>query len=113
MRSQLVSPGAQLLMVLVQPANPGGAGSRPRESMYCCPTKKIVLSIGFRPLLLSLSIIVTVAVDCAPRVAPLGLLRPMVKVSLPSAYESSMIAIEKVFADASPAAQIAVPIVFS
>src|SRR5258708_2419692 len=100
-------------MVLVQPANPGGAGSRPRQSMYCCRTKKFVLSIGLGPLLLSLSIIVTVAVDCAPSVAPEGLFRLMVKVSLPSAYESSTIATEKVFGDASPAAQIAVPWVFS
>ncbi len=85
MRSQLVSPGAQLLMVAVQPAKPGGSGSRPRKSMYCCRTKKFVLSIGFGPFVASLSMIVTVAFDCAPSVAPEGLLRPMVKVSLPSA----------------------------
>src|SRR5258707_6013603 len=113
MRSQFVSPGAQLLMVAVQPARPGGSGSRPRKSMYCWRTKKFVLSIGFGPLLLSLSMIVTVAVDCAPKVAPEGLLRPTVKVSLPSAYESSTIATEKVFDVASPAAHVAVANVVS
>src|SRR6266849_2850163 len=113
MRSQLVSPSAQLLMVLVQPANPGGSGSRPRKSMYCCRTKKFVLSIGLGPFVASLSVIVTVAVDCAPRVAPEGLLGLIRKVSVPSAYEASTMATEKVFADASPAAQVAVPIVFS
>src|SRR5260370_40359083 len=110
MRSQFVSPGAQLLMVAVQPARPGGSGSRPRKSMYCWRTKKFVLSIGFGPLLLSLSMIVTVAVDCAPKVAPEGLLRPTVKVSLPSAYESSTIATEK-DAEVWPAAKSSVPIV--
>src|SRR6266550_2904670 len=113
MRSQFVSPGAQLLIVLVQPAKPNGSGSRPRKSMYCCRTKKFVLSIGLGPFVASLSMMVTVAVDCAPRVAPEGLLRPMVKVSPPSAYESSTMAIEKDFDDASPAAQVAVPMVFS
>ena len=80
-----MSPGAQLLIVLVQPAKPGGSGSRPRKSMYCWRTKKLVLSIGLVPFTTSLSVIVTVAVDCAPRVAPLGPLRLTVKVSVPSA----------------------------
>src|SRR5258708_38066997 len=113
MRSHWVVSPEQLLIVLIQPARPGGSGSRPRKSMYCWRTKKFVLSIGFGPLLLSLSMIVTVAVDCAPKVAPEGLLRPTVKVSLPSAYESSTIATEKVFDVASPAAHVAVPMVFS
>src|SRR6266852_6186891 len=109
MRSHWVVSPEQLLMVLTHPAKPGGSGSRPRKSMYCWRTKKFVPSIGFGPLLTSLSVIVTVAVDCAPRVAPLGLLSPMVKVSVPSAYESSTMATEKVFGDASPAAQVAMP----
>src|SRR5712691_8521480 len=112
MRSQFVSPGAQLLMVMVQPAKPGGSGSRPRKSMYCWRTKKFVLSIGLGPLTVSLSMMVTVAVDCAPKVAPLGLLRLTVKVSLPSAYESSTMAIEKDL-EVSPAANVMVPLVFS
>src|SRR5260370_42424936 len=113
MRSQFVSPSAQLLIVLVQPAKPNGSGSRPRKSRYCWRTKKLVLSIGLGPFVASLSVIVTVAIDCAPRVAPEGLLRLTRKVSVPSAYESSTMATEKVFADASPAAQVAVPIGFS
>src|SRR5438552_6507939 len=113
MRSHWVVSPEQLLIVFTQPANPGGSGSRPRKSMYCWRTKKFVLSIGFVPFVASLSMMVTVAVDCAPSVAPEGLLRPMVKVSVPSAYESSTMAIEKDFDDASPAAQVAVPIVFS
>ena len=44
-----------------------------------------MLSIGLVPFVVSLSVIVTVAVDCVPRVAPDGLLRLMVKVSVPSA----------------------------
>ena len=52
--------GAQLLIVLVQPAKPGGSGSRPRKSMYCWRTKKFVLPIGFGPLVVSLSVMVTV-----------------------------------------------------
>src|SRR6266571_1399195 len=111
-RSQFVSPGAQLLIVLVQPANPGGSGSRPRKSMYCWRTKKFVLSIGFRPVIASLSVMVTVAIDCAPSVAPEGLLRLTRKVSVPSAYESSTMAIEKDF-EVSPAANDMVPMVFS
>src|SRR6266850_364031 len=105
MRSQLVSPGAQLLMVLVQPAKPNGSGSRPRKSMYCWRTKKFVLSIGLGPFVVSLSMIVTVAVDCVPNVAPDGLLRPTVKVSVPSAYESSIIATENDF-EVSPAVKV-------
>src|SRR5258707_14423908 len=113
MRSQLISPGAQLLMVLVQPANPGGSGSRAREARYCWRTKKFVLSIGFGPFVASLSVMVTVAINGALSVPPEGLLRPTRKVSVPSAYESSTIAIEKDFDVASPAAQVNVPSVFS
>src|SRR5229473_482950 len=108
MRSHWVVSPEQLLMVLVQPANPGGSGSRPRKSMYCWRTKKLVLSIGFGPFVLSLSMMVTVAVDCVPRVAPEGLLRLTVKVSFPSAYESSTMATEKDF-EVSPAANCKVP----
>src|SRR5712692_7355659 len=110
MRSQLVSPSAQLLMVLVQPANPNGSGSRPRKSMYCCRTKKFVLSIGFGPFKLSLSTMVSVAVDGVPKDAPDGLLRLTRKVSGPSAYESSMIASENDF-EVSPGPKVSVPIV--
>src|SRR5438876_11759674 len=108
MRSHWVVSPEQLLMVLTQPANPGGSGSRPRKSMYCWRTKKLVSSIGFGPFTVSLSLIVTVAVDGVPNVAPVGLLRPTRKVSFPSAYESSTIATEKVFDEASPAAQVSV-----
>src|SRR5207245_9366023 len=107
MRSHWVVSPEQLLMVLTHPAKPGGSGSRPRKSMYCCRTKKLVLSIGFGPFVTSLSMIVTVAVDCAPSVAPLGLLRLTVNVSLSSTYESSMMATEDVF-DVSSAAQVLV-----
>src|SRR5260370_39794811 len=95
-------------MVLTQPAKRGGSGSRQRKSMYCWRTKKFVLSIGFGPFVLSLSMMVTVAVDCGPKVAPDALLRLTVKVSFPSAYESSTIAIEKDF-EVSPAAKAIVP----
>src|SRR5229473_7113334 len=113
MRSHWVVSPEQLLMVLVQPANPGGSGSRPRKSRYCWRTKKFVLSIGFGPLVPSLSMIVTVAVDGVVIVAPVGLLRRTRKVSVPSAYESSTMAIEKDFDVASPAAHVNVPMVFS
>src|SRR5713101_3222826 len=103
MRSQLASADAQLLSPFTQALNPGGSGSRPRKSMYCWRTKKSVLSIGFGPLVTSLSVMVTVAVACAPRVAPEGPLRLTVKLSLPSAYESSTMATEKVL-EVSPAA---------
>src|SRR5439155_25050460 len=99
-------------MVLVQPAKPGGSGSRPRKSIYCWRTKKFVLSIGFGPLLLSLSMMVTVAVDCAPSVAHDGPLRLTVKLSLPSAYESSTMATEKDL-EVSPGAKLMVPSVYS
>src|ERR1700687_5633130 len=113
MRSQLVSPRAQLLMALVQPAKPGGSGSRPRKSRYCWRTKKFVLSIGFGPFVISLSMMLTVAIEGVLRVAPEGLLRLTRKVSVPSAYESSTIGTEKVFGVASPAAHVNVPWVFS
>ena len=77
--------------------------------MYCCRTKKFVPSIGFGPFTVSLSMIVTVAVDGVPKLAPVGLLKPTRKVSFPSAYESSTMATEKVFAAASPAAHVRVP----
>src|SRR6266849_3746122 len=108
MRSQLVSPGAQLLIVLVQPANPGGSGSRPRKSMYCWRTKKFVSSIGFGPFTVSLSVIVTVVVLGEPSAVPLGLLRLIVKLSLPSAKESSTSGTENVL-NVSPAANVRVP----
>src|SRR5258708_3937566 len=111
MRSHWVVSPEQLLMVLAHPAKPGGSGSRPRKSRYCWRTKKFVLSIGFGPFVSSSSMMVTVAVDCDARAAPLGLLRLIVKLSVPSAYESLTMATEKVFADASPAAQVAVPMV--
>src|SRR5207249_9317935 len=111
MRSHCVVSPEQLLIVLVQPSKPNGSGSRPRKSMYCWRTKKFVLSIGFGPSTVSLSVIVTVAVDGVARLAPVGLLRLTRKVSFPSAYESSTTATEKLFAAASPAAQVKVPIV--
>src|SRR5258708_4962333 len=95
-------------MVLVQPAKPGGSGSRFRKSIYCWRTKKLVLSIGLGPVVVSLSTIITVAVDCVPKLAPDGLLRLTVKVSFPSAYESSTIAMEKDL-EVSPAANDIMP----
>src|SRR5712692_10112648 len=100
-RSHWVVSPEQLLMVLTHPAKPGGSGSRPRKSMYCWRTKKFVLSIGFGPFTRSLSLMVTVAVEGVLRVAPEGLLRLTRKVSVPSAYESSTMATEKVFGVAS------------
>src|SRR5260370_15661546 len=100
-------------MVLAQPAQAGGSGSRPRKSMYCWRTKKFVLSIGFGPFVTSLSMMLTVAVEGAAKVAPEALLRLTRNVSVPSAYESSTIATENVFGVASPAAHVSVPWVFS
>src|SRR5260370_22261871 len=96
-RSHWVVSPLQLFMVLVQPAKPGGSGSRPRKSRYCWRTKKLVLSIGFGPFVTSLSMMLTVAMEGAARVAPEALLRLTRKVSVPSAYESSTMATEKVF----------------
>src|SRR5215813_14673544 len=111
MRSHCVTSPEQLLMVFVQPANPPGSGSRPRKSIYCWRTKKFVMSIGLGPFTVSLSLMLTVAVDGLPKTAPDGLLRIIRNVSLPSAQESSTIATEKLFDEASPAAQVSVPIV--
>src|SRR5437867_11867843 len=104
----VVSP-EQLLIVFTQALKPNGSGSRPRKSMYCWRTKKLVPSIGFGPFTVSLSMIVTVAVDGVPNVAPVGLLRPTRKVSVPSAYESSPLATAKVYDEASPSAQLRLP----
>ncbi len=60
--------------------------------------------------MVSLSTIITVVVDCVPSVAPDGLLRLTVKFSVPSAYESSMIATENDF-EVSPAANVMMPMV--
>ena len=51
---------------------------------------------------------VTVAIDGAPKVAPDGLLRLTLKVSLPSMYESSLISTTKLF-EVSPGAKLSVP----
>src|SRR6266480_1007763 len=109
MRSHWVVSPVQLLMVFTQPAKPGGSGSRPRKSRYCCRTKKSVPSIGLGPVVVSLSTIIAVAVDWVPRVAPDGLLRLTVKFSVPSAYESSITATENDL-EVSPAANDMVPI---
>src|SRR5712692_1778526 len=110
MRSHWVVSPLQLLMVPVQPAKPGGSGSRFRKSRYCCRTKKFVLSIELGPVVVSLSTIITVVVDGVPSAAPVGLLRLTVKLSVPSAYESSMIATENDF-EVSPEAKVTVPMV--
>src|SRR6266705_1654840 len=111
MRSHCVVSPEQLLIPFTQELKPKSSGSRPRKSMYCCRTKKLVPSIGFGPSTVSLSMMVTVAVDGVPKLAPVGLLRLTRKVSLPSAYESSTMATEKLFDVASPAAHVNVPIV--
>src|SRR2546425_12548837 len=104
MRSHWVVSPEQLLMVFTQPAKPGGSGSRARKSMYCWRTKKFVLSIGFGPFTVSLSTIVTVALDGAASAAPEAPIRTSVKVSFPSAHEASTMATEKVFRESLPAA---------
>src|SRR5712692_9621766 len=110
MRSHWVVSPEQLLIVLAQPAKPGGSGSRPRKSRYCWRTKKFVLSTGLGPVVVSLSTIITVVVDCEPRLAPEGLVRLAVKLSVPSAYESSMMATENDF-EVSFGAKVSVPMV--
>jgi hypothetical protein len=59
--------------------------------------KKPEPSIGLIPFANSLSIILTLAVESAPRIPPEGLLRVTSKLSGPSRYESSMIKTEIVF----------------
>src|SRR5258707_15778372 len=100
-------------MVLVQPAKPGGSGSRPRKSMYCWRTKKFVLSIGLGPVIASLSVVVMFALNCAPSGAPEGLLRLTPKDSVPSAYAKSTMAIEKDITLKARPAQATDPIAFS
>src|SRR5262249_13775721 len=73
-------------------------------------TKNEVLKTGLGPSEASSSLIVTTAVDGAPRVAPVGLLKTTLKVSAPSAYESLMIGTLKVLV-AGPAAKLTVPTV--
>ncbi len=70
------------------------------------------MSIGLAPVAISLSMMLTVAVDGVPKAAPDGLLRLTVKVSGPSSYESSMMKAEMVF-EVSPAANWRVPILVS
>src|SRR5689334_16021967 len=77
-RSQLVSPAAQLFRILCQAAKPCGSGSRPRKSMYCWRTKNGTVAIGLVGVA-SLSVIVTVALEGALRLIPTGLLKAMVK----------------------------------
>ena len=57
---------------------------------------------------LALSMIVTVAIAGAPRVAPEGLRKLTLKVSFPSTYESSLMSTTKLF-EVSPAAKRNVP----
>src|SRR5260370_37787121 len=90
-------------MVLVQPAKPGGSGSRPRKSRYCWRTKKLALSIGFGQFVTSLSMMLTVALEGVLRVAPEALLRLTRKDSHPSADSSSTMADETVVGVPSPA----------
>ena len=54
------------------------------------------------------SMIVTVEIDGAPRVAPEALLKLTLNVSFPSTYESSLMSTTKVF-EVSPAAKRRVP----
>ena len=56
-----------------------------------------MVKIGFGPFTASLSVIDTVAGVGVPSVTPIGLLSAMPKVSVPSAHESLMIGMTKLF----------------
>src|SRR5689334_1279359 len=62
--------GVQLSIWAVQKANPSGSASRFRKSRYCCRTKAVVSSLALEGNGVAASVIVTVAVDGSPKVAP-------------------------------------------
>ena len=76
--------------------------------MYCWRTKKFVSSIGLVPLVVSLSVTVTVAVFGEPSAAPLGLLRLIVKLHCLQHSHRQPSGTENVL-NVSPAANVRVP----
>ena len=78
--------------------------------MYCWRTKKGVVSMGFVPVAESLSVMLMVADEFGPRLAPVGLLKETVKVSVPSDQTSSTTGMKMVEV-LSPAAKRSVPVV--